>query len=141
MLNASCGLQAAKDRSDQLQQQLVRTDTDLLESKVQCLKLQKDLSAKCEEVTAEKQEQAALQRAHRASQKASIHCTQTFCYPHTPLPSPPPPTQPGSYDVEQLRMICGLLWRSWHVTPSLSHGTMILQRFCVLLLHAYLYVT
>jgi len=38
-------------------------------------------------------------------------------------------------------MICGLLWRSWHVTTSLSHGTMILQRFRILLLHAYLYVT
>jgi hypothetical protein len=90
VLNASCDLQAAKNRSDQLQKQLDQRDADLIEAKAPCLKLQEDLTVKCEEVTAEKQEKAALQRAHYASQKASIHIVQTSCYPHTLLPPPHP---------------------------------------------------
>ncbi len=94
MLNASCDLQAAKDRSDQLQKQLDRREADLFEARAQCLKLQEDLGVKREEVIAEKQEKAALQRAHHASQKASIHIVQTLRYPHTPLLFPhfPNPT-------------------------------------------------
>ena len=83
-----------KDRSNQLQEQLARRDTDLRDAKAQCLKLQEYLTSKSEEVTAEKQGKAALQRTQRASQKASIHIVQTSRYPHTPLPSPhlPNPT-------------------------------------------------
>ena len=94
MLNGSCDLQAAKDRSDQLQEQLARRDTDLHAAKKQLLKLQKDLAGKCDEVTADKQERAALQKAHCASVKASIHIAQTLHYPHTPLPSPHLPIPP-----------------------------------------------
>jgi len=70
--------------------QLVRMDTDLLEAKAQCVKLQEDFRVKCEELTAEKQEKAALQKARRASDKANIYSSQTSRYPHTPLPSPHP---------------------------------------------------
>jgi len=38
-------------------------------------------------------------------------------------------------------MICGSLWQSWQAMPSLSHGTIILQHFCIMLLHAYLRVS
>ena len=94
VLNATCVLQAARDRSDQLQQQLAWRDTNLHAAKKQFLKLQKDLAGKCEEVTADKQERAALQKAHDASMKASTHCTPTYsiptCCPPTSSPHPDP---------------------------------------------------
>ena len=90
VLNATSFLQAGKIRLDQLQQQLARRDIDLLEAKAQCLKLQEDLTVKCGEMTAEKLEQAALQRAHHASEKASIDCTQTPLCPHMLSPRPAP---------------------------------------------------
>jgi len=74
VLSATCDLQAAKNRSEQLQEQLTRRDTDLHDAKDQHFKLQKEFAGKCDEVTADKQERAALQKAHCASVKASIHC-------------------------------------------------------------------
>jgi len=59
--------------------------------------MQEDFAGKCDEVTADKQERAALQRAHHASVKASIHCTQTPPYYHVLRPPPsssPPPHLP-----------------------------------------------
>ena len=94
VLNATSFLQASKIRLDQLQQQLARRDIDLLEAKAQCLKLQEDLTVKCGEMTAEKLEQAALQRAHHASEKASIDCTQTPLCPYMLHPPPPAPAFP-----------------------------------------------
>jgi len=93
VLSVSCDLQAAKARSDQLQEQLTRRDTDLHDAKEQLLKLQKEFAGKCDEVTADKHERAALQKAHRASLKASIHCAQTLALtshapPHPPSPHP-----------------------------------------------------
>ncbi len=93
VLNASCVLQAVKNRFDQLQEQLTRKGTDLRAAEKQLLKLQKDFAGKCDEVTTDKQERAALQRAHHASVKASIHCTQTLLYCHMP-PPPSPPSLP-----------------------------------------------
>ena len=94
VLKVTCVLQAAKDRSDQLQQQLAQRGTDLREAQAQCVKLQEDLTGKCGEVTAEKQEQAALQMANHDSVKASIHIAETLRYPHTLLPSPHLPIPP-----------------------------------------------
>ncbi|KAL0035282.1 hypothetical protein WJX79_010165 [Trebouxia sp. C0005] len=62
---------AAKIRSDQLQEQLTQRDTDLHSAEAQCLKLQKDLIRTCGEVTAQKQEQAALRKAHCANLKVA----------------------------------------------------------------------
>ena len=60
--------------------------------------MQEDFAGKYDEVTADKQERAALQRAHHASVKASIHCTQTPPYYHVlrppPLLSSPPSSRP-----------------------------------------------
>ena len=59
--------------------------------------MQEDFAGKYDEVTADKQERAALQRAHHASVKASIHCTQTPPYYHVLRPPPsssPPPHLP-----------------------------------------------
>jgi len=115
VLNASCDLQAAKDRSAQLQQQLVRRDTDLLEAKAQCLKLQEDLTGKSDEVTAEKQEQAALQRAHHASLKASIHCTRRSSIPTCSSPALPPFPTPSTLAAVVLSQggYCGSLRHQW----------------------------
>ncbi len=96
VLNASCDLQAAKDRSAQLQQQLAQRGTDLREAKEQLANLQKVFASKCEEVTADKQEKAALQKAHHATLKASIHCAETCSIP-TCSQTPPPPSPPCSF--------------------------------------------
>ncbi|DBA77388.1 TPA: hypothetical protein ACH3X2_000903 [Trebouxia sp. C0005] len=119
--------QAAKIRSDQLQEQLTQRDTDLHNAKAQCLKLQNDLTSKGGEVTAQKQEQAALQKAQCANLKASIHSTQMPLYPHMLHPprvpttlSPPPsstllphphPKHPGCCGVASVYILvahCGI---------------------------------
>ena len=60
VLSASCDLQAAKIRSDQLQQQLAQRGIELHDVKEQLVKLQKDVSDMCDEVIADKQEQAVM---------------------------------------------------------------------------------
>jgi septal ring factor EnvC (AmiA/AmiB activator) len=74
VLNASCDLQAAKDRSAQLQEQLARRGTDLRDAKEQLANVQQELAGKCKEVTKGKQEQATLQSSHDATLQASTHC-------------------------------------------------------------------
>ena len=59
-LSALCDLQAAQDRSDQLQQQLAQRGTDLHDVKEQLVKLQKEFLDKCNEVIADKQERAVV---------------------------------------------------------------------------------
>ncbi len=93
MGNASYVLQAAKARSDQLQQQLAQRGTDLRAANKQLLKLQKEFADKCDEVTADKRERVALQRAHHASVKASTHCTQIPLYALPYALPPPSPTR------------------------------------------------
>ena len=53
-------LQAAKDRSDQLQEQLAQRGADLRDAKAQLVKLQEDFRDKCDEVIADKQERAVM---------------------------------------------------------------------------------
>ncbi len=60
VLSASCDLQAAENRSDQLQQQLAQRGIELHDVKEQLVKLQKDFFDKCDEVIADKQEQAVM---------------------------------------------------------------------------------
>ncbi len=110
MGNASCVLQAAKARSDQLQQQLAQRGTDLHAANKQLLKLQKEFADKCDEVTADKREQVALQRAHHASVKASTHCTQIPLYA-LPYALPPPPPSPTRSTLAAM-LLCQrvLLW-------------------------------
>ena len=60
VLSAFGDLQAARDRSDQLQQQLAQRGTDLHAVQEELDKLQKDYSDKCDEVIADKQERAVM---------------------------------------------------------------------------------
>ncbi len=53
MLSALCDLQAAENRSYQLQQQLAQSGADLREAKQQLVRLQKDFRDKCDEVIAD----------------------------------------------------------------------------------------
>ena len=53
MLSALCDLQAAENRSSQLQQQLAQRDADLRDVNQQLVKLQKDFRDKCDEVIAD----------------------------------------------------------------------------------------
>ncbi|KAL0035946.1 hypothetical protein WJX77_008865 [Trebouxia sp. C0004] len=62
-------IQAAKDRSDQLQQQLARRDTDLHGAEEQLVKLQKLFSDKCDEASEMKSAQQAQQVAELAAAK------------------------------------------------------------------------
>ena len=96
MLNASCDLQAAKDRSDQLQEQLARRGTDVRDAKEQLANVQQELAGKCKEVTKGEQERAALQSSLHATLKARIHCAWTLLDPHM-LSSPPPLFPPCSF--------------------------------------------
>ena len=52
VLSVLCDLQAAKNRSSQLQEQLAQRGADLREAKQQLVKLQKDFHDKCDEVIA-----------------------------------------------------------------------------------------
>ena len=74
MLSATCDLQEAKDKFDQLQEQLTQRAVDLHAAEEQLVILQKESAGKCNEVTKGKQERAALQSSHHATLKASIHC-------------------------------------------------------------------
>ena len=60
MLSALLDLQAAKDRSDQLQEQLAQRGADLRDAEAQLAKLQKDFRDKCDEVIADKQKSAVM---------------------------------------------------------------------------------
>jgi len=53
VLSALCDLQAAENRSSQLQQQLAQRDADLRDVNQQLVKLQKDFRDKCDEVIAD----------------------------------------------------------------------------------------
>ncbi len=66
-------LQAAKIRSDKLQQQHAQRGTDLRDAKEQLASLQKDFASRCNEVTKGEQERTALQSSHHATLKACIH--------------------------------------------------------------------
>ncbi len=74
MCSATCDLQEAKDKFDQLQGQLTQRDIDLHAAEEQLVNLQKEFASKCHEVTKGKQERATLQSSHHATFKASIHC-------------------------------------------------------------------
>ena len=69
-----CDLQVATDRANELQEQCGRTTIDLSAAKEQISELQTQLASRRDEVTSDKQALAALQKAHHASVKASIHC-------------------------------------------------------------------
>ncbi len=77
----------------------VTVDCDVQESETKSAQLAKQdaelAAAKQESATrlaADKKEQAALQTAHHATLKASIHCAETCSIPHAlPPPFPPPP--------------------------------------------------
>ena len=60
VLSALCDLQAAENRSSQLQVQLAQRDADLCVVKQQLVKLQKDFHDKCDEVIADQQERAVM---------------------------------------------------------------------------------
>ena len=60
VLSALRDLQAAKDRSDQLQEQLAQGGADLVDAEAQLVKLQKDFRDKCDEVIADKQKSAVM---------------------------------------------------------------------------------
>ena len=135
MGNASCVLQAAKARSDQLQQQLAQRGTDLRAANKQLLKLQKEFADKCDEVTADKREQVALQRAHHAGVKASTHCTQIPLYA-LPPPPPPPPEAPWLLCFCVSVCSCGSLWHQWQAISSplqiLCHSMTSNSKFALL---------
>ena len=116
MLNGSCDLQAAKDRSDQLQEQLARRGTDVRDAKEQLANVQQELAGKCEEVTKGEQERAALQSSLHATLKASIHCAWTLLDPHM-LSSPPPPF--SSLLLPHLNF-----WLLWHRVNMCSGGSL-----------------
>jgi septal ring factor EnvC (AmiA/AmiB activator) len=67
-------LQVATDTTNKLQEQLGQTTIDLSAAKEQITMLQKQLAGKRDEATSDQQALAALQKAHHASVKASIHC-------------------------------------------------------------------
>ena len=60
VLSALCDLQAAENRSSQLQVQLAQRDADLCVVKQQLVKLQKDFHDKCDKVIADQQERAVM---------------------------------------------------------------------------------
>ncbi len=74
VLSATCDLQEAKDKLDQLQEQLTQRGVHMHAAEDQLANLHKEFVGKCNEVTKGKQEQAALQSSHHATLKASIHC-------------------------------------------------------------------
>ena len=74
VLNATCDLQEAKDKLDQLQEQLTQRGIELHAAEEQLVNLQKEFAGKCKEATKGKQERANLQSSHLATLNASIHC-------------------------------------------------------------------
>ena len=74
VLVVTCDVQEAKDKFDQLQEQLTQRGSDLHAAKEQLTNLQKKFAGKCNEVTKGKQERATLQSSHYATLKASKHC-------------------------------------------------------------------
>ena len=79
----------ATDRANELQEQFDRTTIDLSTAKEKISELQTQLAGKHDEATSDKQALAALQKAHQASVKASIHCFQAPLDPHmSPLSTP-----------------------------------------------------
>ena len=73
VLSANCDLQEAKDKYDQLQEQLDQRSIVLIAVEEQLINVQQDFASKCKEVTKGKQERAALQSSHHATLKASVH--------------------------------------------------------------------
>jgi hypothetical protein len=110
VLSATCGLQEAKDKFDQLQEQLTQRGIDLHAAEEQLVHLQKDLAGKCNQVTQLSPRHFEGKYTLRLNPALPSHASPPF-FP-TP-PSPYPSTQAAV--VSSQHVLCGISGKPYPV--------------------------